>query len=202
MAHAEVVLPYTVSVGFEAELDFPVDIIRDFSGHEFRNLNAEDSVRQYRATMKGKTRAQSAELYKFVMARGVSAQSFNHKDHFDYSVSIDEGVVVALGNGQFQLYKRYASTGNRDRKVLKLDVSDLVVKAGAVTLTLTTHYTVDATTGIVTMVGSPTTTPTAWSVGLYYTPVRFVGPFSIRSLDEDPELFTWGAFGMVEVLNP
>lgn len=202
MAHAEVVLPYTVAVGFEAELDFPVDIVRDFAGNEFRNLNAEDSVRQYRATHKGKTRAQSADLYDFAMARGVSSQSFNHKDHIDFGVTIAQGVFTTLTATTFQMWKRYSSTGTRDRKIRKLDTSDLVVKAGAVTLTLTTQYTVDSTTGIVTTIGSPTITPTTWSVSLFYTPVRFVGPLSIRVLEEDPELFTWGNFGMMEVLNP
>lgn len=202
MAHAEVVLPYTVAVGFESELDFPVDIVKDFSGAEFRNLNAEDSVRQYRATVKGKTRSESVDLYHFAMARGISAQSFNHKDHMDFAVTIAQGVFTSLTATTFQMWKRYSSTGTRDRKILKLNTADLVVMAGAQTLTLTTHYTVDATTGIVTTIGSPTITPTAWSVSLFYTPVRFVGPLSIRVLEEDPELFTWGGFGMMEVLNP
>jgi len=54
----------------------------------------------------------------------------------------------------------------------------------------------------VTAAGSPTVVPTTWSVSLFYTPVRFLGPLTIRVLVEDPELFTWGSLTMEEVLNP
>ena len=202
MAHAEVVLPYTVAVGFESDVDFPVDIVKTFNNYTYANLNAEDSVRKYRASITGKTRSQSADLYHFAMARGVSAQTFNHKDHIDYSVSIDQGVFTSLGSSQYQMWKRYSSTGTRDRKILKLDTTDLVVKAGSSTLILGSDYTVSATTGIVTAAWSPTVVPTTWSVSLFYTPVRFLGPLTIRVLVEDPELFTWGSLTMEEVLNP
>lgn len=199
MAHAEVLLPQTVSVGFEADLDFPVDIVRDFAGFEFRNLNAEDAVREYRASLVGKTRAQTEELLHFWYARGGMSQSFNFKDHFDYEASLTEGVFTDLGASTFQMWKRYSSTGTRDRKILKPLASSLVVKAGAVVLTVTTQYTLDATTGIVTTLGSPTVVPTSWS-GTFYVPVRFKGAMGLHAIDGS--LFSWGSLGMCEVLNP
>lgn len=199
MAHAEVLLPQTVAVGFESDEGFNVDIVRTFNQHEYRNLNQEDAVIEYRATFPGKTRAQNDELRHFYRARGGPAQSFNFKDHFDYEASLSEGVFTALGSSTFQMWKRYSSTGTRDRKILKLLASSLVVKAGAVTLTVTSEYTVDATTGIVTTIGSPTVTPTSWS-GTFYVPVRFVGRAPQHAIDGS--LFSWNGLSMIEVLNP
>lgn len=78
------------------------------------------------------------------------------------------GVMASLGGGTYQLYKRYLHTDSgryKDRKITRPQASGFqAFNAGGTSLTAS----VDATTGIATISGTPAT----WT-GRFYVPVHF-----------------------------
>lgn len=202
MSFAEVRLPTTVAMGFTGGPEFSTDVVVLFNGQESRNRNRSDGLATYGASFKGKTRTVTEALVAFFRARNGMYQGFRMKDPIDYSALITEGVFVSLGSGQYQMYKRYTSGGvNHDRKILKPVSGALtLVKSGATVLVENTHFTVDYTTGIVSVLGSPGgAAPDAWA-GQFDVPVRFTSD-RLEITAGDGSLFYWDNCGVVELLN-
>jgi len=91
----------------------------------------------------------------FIGARG-QAYGFRFKDWGDYvmadqTIGTGDGTTGSDGTAAHQIYKRYSTAArNLDRVITRPVASSIVVSVDAVVKTLTTHYTVDDTTGIVT----------------------------------------------------
>jgi uncharacterized protein (TIGR02217 family) len=101
------------------------------------------------------------------------AYGFRMKDPLDSACLITAGVVVGLTGTTFQLYKNYTiGAVTVSRKIAKPLASGLVLKNSGTTLTLTTDYALDTTTGIVTTATSKTAANLTWS-GSFDVPVRF-----------------------------
>lgn len=82
------------------------------------------------------------------------------------------GVMTALGGGVYQMYKRYTDAGSGRTK------DRIITRPRALGLTVTNNgapasYTLDATTGRVTIAGAPAAAGLAWS-GQFYLPVHFL----------------------------
>lgn len=87
--------------------------------------------------------------------------------------SSTSGVVTALGSNQYQLHKRYtetASTLYSDRKITRPRTDGFVLMISG---TPTGSYTMDTTTGIVTIPAGPTAANVTWT-GKFYVPVHFM----------------------------
>lgn len=197
---AEVRLPTAVALGFTGGPEYSTDVVVLFSGRERRNQNRQDGRASYTASYDGKTRTVTDDLVAFFRARRGKFQGFRFKDHIDYQVDDTEGVLTSLGFGTYQLWKRYTSGGvNHDRKIIKPVSGTVVLKQGSTTLTENTHYSLDYTTGIVNMLGSPGFVPNKWS-GDFDVPVRF-DTDKMEVTVREPGVFDWGNIGLVELLE-
>lgn len=111
----------------------------------------------------------------FVHARG-RLNGFLFKDWQDYFAT-QESIPVD-GSATQRLRKTYGSTDPFVRYITRPNASTVVIEkntgSGWTPLTVTTDYTLDASTGVVTWVGTPLNAPTLvrWS-GEFWIPVRF-----------------------------
>lgn len=110
---------------------------------------------------------------------GGGHKGFLMEDPTDYqavSVANDtstSGVVAALTSTTYQLYKRYtetASTLYADRKITRPRATGFVVSVSGVPLS--TGYSLDAETGILTIAAAPSAVNVTWT-GRFYVPVHF-----------------------------
>jgi uncharacterized protein (TIGR02217 family) len=104
--------------------------------------------------------------------------------------------LTALGGGTFQLVKQYTNGAGTENRTITLPVN-AVVKQGSTTLVLNTHYTLSLTTGVLTIIGSPTPAPDSWT-GEFDVPARF-DTDQLRLVIEDLEYFKSQNIPIVEV---
>lgn len=100
---------------------------------------------------------------------------FRFKDFTDYKDNA--GGILGTGNGSttvFQMVKRY-TTGSftTDRQIKKPVAATVQVFKDAVLQTLTTQYTLNSTTGVVTFVTAPGNGSVLTWTGQFDVPVRF-----------------------------
>lgn len=145
-------------MSFDAQIGpmYSTDVVAVASGYEKRNQNwSEARLRMDVGFIR--TQAELDVLLAFFRAVKGKAIGFRVKDHSDYSASTAHGRigVAAVGDGTpgpFQLVKRYTDLGgNTTDRVIKKPVIVAVYRAG-VLKTITTHYTIDMITGLVTWV--------------------------------------------------
>lgn len=154
---------------------FSTDIVETDGGDETRNQNWSQARADYTLDLTTKSKAQRDEIIAHFRAVGRGrANGFRFKDWNDYQVAITEGVLTALGADVYQLVKRYTSgAATYDRKIYKpVGPLTLLQTAGAQPLVAGFNYTLDTTLGRVTLIGSPTMVPAAWS-GEFRVPVRY-----------------------------
>lgn len=188
--------PTTISYGASGGPGYNTDVITLDSGHEQRNQNWSQSRRSYDVGQAIKNDAMRIALLAFFRVAKGKTHSFPFKDFTDYQVLTGEGVLSSLGGGQYQLYKRYTSAGGTEDQIITLPLN-AVIKQGATTLTASVHYTLSATTGILTVIGSPTPAPDSWT-GEFDVPCRF-DTDSIRMVKEDIDFFRTQSIPIVEV---
>jgi uncharacterized protein (TIGR02217 family) len=180
--------PSQIAFGAVGGPRFSTDIVETDGGDETRNQNWSQARAEYTVDLNNKTKAQRDALIAHFRAVGAGrANGFRLKDWSDYQVAITEGVFTALGADVYQLVKRYTSgSATYDRKIYK-PVSPLtsVLTAGGTPLVAGSHYTLDSTTGRLTMIGSPTFVPATWS-GEFRVPVRYDTDYlGLRAIAKD-----------------
>ena len=96
------------------------------------------------------------KLLAFFYARQGSARSFRFKDWFDYQVTDEPFGTGDAAETVFQLKKLYTDAGGFQfpKNITKIVSTPSIYVDGALQ-TITTHYTIDLTTGIVTFVSPP-----------------------------------------------
>lgn len=136
---------------------FSTRIAATVSGHEQRNVDWSASRWSGDASIGVRSDAEFRLVgAHFRMARG-RAHHFRLRDEADFQVERADGVLVQLTSTTFQIYKQYGSeVGFEDyRKITRPVAATLSVWKDSVLQTLTTHYTLDAETGIVTFLSAP-----------------------------------------------
>ena len=134
----------------------------------------------------------SAELIAFFRARQGRLRGFRFKDFLDYQ-AVDSPQTVYDTN-KIQLYKRYTSGGvNSDRKIVKPVAGTVTLKRDGSPYT---DFTVDTTTGIVTLTGLTTGSFTASFE--FDVPVRF-DTDRMESGAQDAVRY-WNSIPVVELL--
>lgn len=153
---------------------FSTDIVVLDSGSETRNQNWSQARAEYTLDFVNRSTTDRDELIHYFrsVAKG-RLNGFRFKDWNDYSASISEGVFSQVAGDVWQMAKRYTQGAQTFDRTIAKPISPLTqVKSGGTVLTAGVHYTLDSTTGYVTMLGSPSIVPTAWS-GTFDVPVRF-----------------------------
>jgi uncharacterized protein (TIGR02217 family) len=181
--------PVCPSFGFVSEPMYSVTVIERASGVERRNRNWSYPLHRYTATVGPRVEAEIAELLEFWHAVGGAALGFRFKDGVDYRscrinetiAATDQPLVLAAGSSpeEYQLVKRYTwATREQDRPIYKPVEGTVVIADGGVPKTEGVHYTVDTTTGRVSLLFTPAGTLT-WG-GEFDVPVRFDSEFPVE----------------------
>lgn len=163
MAFLEVQFPTDISNGSRGGPAWDTTIV-SFRGGEARNSNREDAQHRYDAAYGVKTRAQMASLVAFFnQARG-RHHGFRFKDWSDYQASAE--ALVPDGGPTVQLIKSYGDqSGYTWAREITKPVAGLTLTRNGSDLTLTTDYTLDTTTGVVTLVALASANITAITQG-------------------------------------
>src|SRR3990167_926692 len=159
------------------------EVVERDSGHENRNqLWSETRMRgTVPLVAMDDTDRNAVIAFLRAVAKG-RVNGFRIKDFLDYEAWYTDsaaglGICTLVSAGVYQLYKRYTSGGNTvDRIITKLVVGSVGIKAGTTLLTSGVDYTLDTTTGLVTVSGSPTPAPAVWE-GRFDVPVRLASDY-------------------------
>jgi uncharacterized protein (TIGR02217 family) len=149
-----------------------------------------------------RTQAQFDALLAFFMVAKGRLNGWRFKDWSDYAATHGNGRVAGLSGTTFQLVKRYTSgSSTLDRRIRKPIASGFQLKDGSTTLVLTTDYTLNATTGVVTTTTTRTAANLSWA-GEFDVPMRFdTDRLERRLLARHPTqglLHEWGSIPIVE----
>ncbi|MDD3029977.1 MAG: DUF2460 domain-containing protein [Alphaproteobacteria bacterium] len=182
MAFDEVVLPLRVGFGSQGGPNFSTDVVTIASGYERRNQNWAEARRTFDARTGVRTADDAAALLTFFHARAGRARGFRLKDWSDFSSAADHiGTPAfddqALGSGDgartaFPLVKNYTSGEATHTRTIAKPVADSVL-IGVDGTALTTGWSLDSTTGIVTFASAPSSGQAVTAGFLFHVPVRF-----------------------------
>jgi uncharacterized protein (TIGR02217 family) len=182
MAFDEIELPLRVGFGSKGGPNFSTEIVVIDSGYERRNQNWAQARRVYDAKAGVRSSADAATLLNFFHARAGRARGFRLKDWSDYSSAADNlsppnfaDQAIASGDGKtvvFQLVKNYSSGGVTHARVINKPVSGSVV-IGVNGTQMSSSWSVDTTTGLVTFATAPAAGQSITAGFLFDVPVRF-----------------------------
>lgn len=181
MSFDEIALPLRVNFGAGGGPSFSTEIITIDSGYERRNQNWSQARRAFDARTGVRSATDAATLLAFFHARAGRARGFRLKDWSDFSSAADNisspvfsDQIIGTGNGatMFQLVKNYASGGITHQRIITKPV------AGSVTIgingtNLSSGFSVDTTTGLVTFASAPASGQTITAGFQFDVPVRF-----------------------------
>ena len=164
MAFDEIELPLRVGFGSKGGPNFSTEIIVIDSGYERRNQNWAQARRVYDARAGVRSASDAATLLNFFHARAGRARGFRLKDWSDYSSAGDTistpaftDQTIATGDGVtnlFQLVKNYSSGGITHTRVIGKPVGGSVL-LGVNGAAMTSGWSLDTTTGLVTFAAPP-----------------------------------------------
>lgn len=209
---AEIQLPTDVSQGATGGPRFSTSMITLSSGSEHRNINWSQARGEWDVAKGLQTQAQVEALLAFFNNRYGRGVGFRFKDWVDYrcprwdSTPGDMGPIPTLftTNGTtstFQLVKVYSDTLMAYTRIIYKPVpGSLVLYNNGV---LTADWTVDTTTGIVTL-GATTTATTGHAITGHFefdVPARF-DTDDMKVSVTTTEIYSWSSIPVVEIRLP
>lgn len=182
MAFDEIQLPLKAGFGASGGPQFLTEVITIDGGYERRNQVWTEARRKYDARTGVRSAIDGALLTAFFQARAGRARGFRLKDWGDFTSATD-GVsspafsdqTIGAGNGSalsFQLVKNYGSGSVTHQRSIRKPVSG-TVKIGVNGAEMTSGWSVDTTTGIVTFATAPTSGYIITAGYEFDVPVRF-----------------------------
>jgi uncharacterized protein (TIGR02217 family) len=199
--------PENVAFGAMGGPEFSTQVVLTTGGYESRISYWSYPLHKWDVSHGVKTQTEYETLRAFFMAVARGKQNgFRFKDWTDYQCDIASGVVAGLTSTTFQLYKRYTSgSATQDRKIIKPLAAGFVLKDTGSTLTLTTDYTLNTATGVVTTTTTRTAANLTWS-GEFDVPVRFdTDKLEGQAVDRSSAnglLMNWSSIPIIELRNP
>ncbi len=182
MSFDEILLPLRAGFGSSGGPNFSTEIVVVANGFERRNQNWAQARRVFDARAGVRSAADASALLAFFHARAGRARGFRLKDWSDYSSAADNISAPAfsdqaLGTGDgttlaFQLIKNYGSGGVTHIRSIKKPVAGSVL-IGLSGAQLSSGFSVDTTTGVVTFATAPALGQTVTAGFLFDVPVRF-----------------------------
>lgn len=175
MAHYDVLLDLGYDYGADGGLAWDTEILQYPNGGSRRNMRRSRPLGAWQIGNRNVDRATLDYLQGFLHAMRGRAHSFLYKDWTDYKAV--EQQLVPDGD-KIPLIKSYGLSINPwVREITKPVASTVVIEidqgSGWVELAAGVDYTLDASTGIVTLASAPDTSDLfRWS-GEFYVPVRF-----------------------------
>lgn len=190
------------------------------SGYEQRNINWSQARAQYNIAQAWRTLQASGQTsflgYDFIQffnnVQGMGV-GFRFKDFNDYEVLTTNGVLglpqsggstvitgIANGNQIYQLYKNYFYGSNTFSRIIPKPVASSpipVIYNNGTPLVLGTNYTIDTTTGLVTLIATSTATIT----GISNTNPGVVTTSAAHGFTTGQLIYLSGVVGMTQVNN-
>lgn len=183
MSFHEVLFPVDIALNSEGGPARKTEIVALVSGHEQRNSPWAGSRRAFNAGYGVKSIADIEDVIAFFEARQGRLYGFRFRDPFDFkscrvsAAPADNDQLLGAGDGvatQFQLVKNYASGGvSYARPINKPVAGSVLVAVNGAARAEGPDFTVDATSGLVTLTAAPTMGETVTAGFLFDTPVRF-----------------------------
>lgn len=206
MSFHEVVFPARIGFGSSGGPERRTEVITLGSGFEVRNAPWAQSRRRFNVGAGLKTLDDLAVVTAFFEARAGRLYGFRFSDPTDHqSAAPSVGVaaldqVLGVGDGvrvQFQLTKDYSDAGGGYSRVITKPVAGSVRVAVAGGELAAGAFTVDATTGVVTLGSAPAAGQTITAGFQFHTPVRF----DTDRLDAAIEAFGAGRFVSIPLIE-
>lgn len=203
MTVRDIHLPDHVEKGVSGGHGFSTDLSTVLSGHEKRNANWARTRGEWDASygVQHKDDLQAVIDLHFV-SFGMT-YGFRFKDWWDFevgTVAVPQA-LLPVGDGievDFQCIKRYqVGAFLHDRVITRLVTGTLRVWLDAVEQTITTEYTVDLNTGIITMVTAPLGGEVVSYLAEFDVPVRF----DIDRLNVNVETFEAGTLPAIPLVE-
>lgn len=186
-------------------------ITSPFSGVSQRNVNRLDPLHRYSINTALLTQQQLNDLRTFFHCRDGMARGFRLKDMTEFWASPDGSPATPIasqtnfGTGDgvttvFGLFKTYSSGGvTRTRRIVKpISPTVSIYKAGVLQV-LTTNYTIDYTTGIVTFVTAPANGNALTWTGQFNVPVRFATDYFSPAMSDAVTAISYSDLQMLEI---
>lgn len=199
--------PACFSYGYTSTPIYDVTKIRTAGGQEDRNAPTEQPLVVIEGTVGPRKEEDVQDLLEFYHAMGGERVGFRVKNEADYKScavhetisATDQPLVEAdLSDGTWQLVKRYT----RGAKTTELDIlkpvdGTILIAADGDLLVEDTDYSIDYTTGIVTLLGTVSGSLT-WG-GEFDLPMRFDGEFPVTIVSSRIESVS---FRLVQLRRP
>lgn len=173
MSFHDVRLPVDVERGAKGGPGFNTGVIPLKSGKEQRNINWAQQRCAYDISYGIGSQQLYREVLNFFYVRRGKAYGFRFKDWVDYQLTASN---IGTGNGvltAFQITKTYTDAGGSYVRNIYKPVSGIQVFLNGVLQTITTHYTINLTTGMITFVTPPSMGVAVTVTGEFDVPVRF-----------------------------
>jgi uncharacterized protein (TIGR02217 family) len=181
--------PSCPSFGFVSEPMYSVSVIERASGIESRNRNWSRPLHRYTATLGPRVEAEVQELLEFYHAVGARAYGFRFHDYVDFKScrgnldpsSTDQPLYLdpTASPEVYQLVKEYTFGDlTQQREIRKPVEGTILIEDDGDLKTEDVDYTIDYTTGLVTLNFAPSSSLT-WG-GEFDVPVRFDSEFPVE----------------------
>lgn len=210
--------PLDINYGSSGGPTFSTDVIQLKNGTEVRNANWSLPLYEYDIGYAIKTRTQLLEVYKLFLACKGALDGFRAKDVWDFSSSANGKAspaitdqLIGTGNGStvaYQLVKSYTQGANSLSRTIKKPVSGtILIQVNGVAMVEGVGYTVDLTTGIITLTTPPTAGHQVRAGFQFDVPVRFKDDNILSALEmvtysDSEDIGTLPAIALVEMRNP
>lgn len=202
--------PPLISAGAKGGPAFNTSVLKLASGFEQRNINWSEQLMSWDISAGVKTAADFRAYQKFFYARRGRAVGWRFKDWSDYRVPFwdtapgdQDGIPVMFttdgSTTHFQIFKSYTDGGETFVRNIKKPVSGSVrVLNNGVEVFSPASWTVDTTTGVITLAsGIYTTTGHTIAVACEFdVPVRF-DTDTLNASCNGNKLFIWDAIPVV-----
>lgn len=174
MSFHNVRLPVDVERGAKGGPGFNTTVTPLQSGKEQRNINWAQQRCMFDISYGIGSKQLYQDITKFFYIRRGKAYGFRFKAWDDYQITAG---VIGTGDGaenEFQIVKVYSDAGGSYSRIIYKPVASTVqVFLNGVLQTLTTHYTLNADTGIITFVTPPSNGVVVTVTCEFDVPVRF-----------------------------
>lgn len=198
--------PACPKFGHTSSPDYSVTTVKTAGGWERRNANWDETLMRFELTVGPGPGLidEIQELLEYWHAVGGNEIGFRYKDPSDYkscrvgsNVAATDQPLIQITGSTYQLTKRYAAGAQtKDRSIRKPVTGTILIADDDTVKTETTDYTIDYTTGIVTLLFSPVSTGDLTWGGEFDVPVRFDGQFPIQILDRFSHTVTISLCGL------